>query len=283
LAQVVRRMPSQVDERIQEAMIHPPILPRHVEPVRPPLVTEALKKAMLAPENILEDAMYAKIVPNDYLVELNDQIFERFFAPLERDLIEQWSQVLVTHLNDTAIRLQPQRYRAGGPVRIRLQPAPPSELAEDRFRIHAWVRPDVAPAALATRRARLELLGGTQQWPLRDGVTTIGRDPDCDVHLDLPIVHEKPLISGRQAHILGSEKGFTVLDGAPGGRASRNGTYVNGRRVRPGGVPLQDGDHIILAALDPNDPRPDTEGVVTLIFHVDQPSAISRQPSASGS
>ena len=45
-----------------------------------------------------------------------------------------------------------------------------------------------------------------------------------------------------------------------------NGTFVNERRIGPEGWRLRDGDVIILAALDPDRPRTDTPGVVTLIF-----------------
>ena len=97
----------------------------------------------------------------------------------------------------------------------------------------------------------------------------IGRDKACDIYLDIPIVQKKPLISGQHASIINQGREFKIFDGLPARRPSSNGTFVNGRQINyQHGQTLQDGDTIILAALDPNNPRPDTPGVVELVFRV---------------
>jgi pSer/pThr/pTyr-binding forkhead associated (FHA) protein len=46
-----------------------------------------------------------------------------------------------------------------------------------------------------------------------------------------------------------------------------NGTYVNLKRVAPGGFELKNGDLILLATLDVGHPNPNTPGVASLRFH----------------
>jgi len=89
--------------------------------------------------------------------------------------------------------------------------------------------------------------------------------------LDVPHVREKRLISSRHATIHCHSGQCRLFDGSPDGRRSANGTYVNGRRVPPEGHDLRDGDVIILAALDPDNPRPDLPGVVGLVFYAGNP------------
>ena len=118
----------------------------------------------------------------------------------------------------------------------------------------------------------LELVPSGQRWALYPGVNTLGRSEACQIFLDMPLVQEKRLVSGQHAYIV-MEKGiFTLYDGAPDGRPSANGTYVNLRRVPPGGYRLQNGDAIVLAALDPLYPRSDTPGVVTFYFWTERGS-----------
>jgi predicted component of type VI protein secretion system len=112
----------------------------------------------------------------------------------------------------------------------------------------------------------LELVPSAQRWALYPGINTIGRSEACQIYLAIPQVQEKRLVSGQHAYIVMENGIFTLYDGAPDGRPSANGTCVNLRRVPPGGYRLQNGDAIVLAALDPLYPRSDTPGVVTFYF-----------------
>jgi pSer/pThr/pTyr-binding forkhead associated (FHA) protein len=110
---------------------------------------------------------------------------------------------------------------------------------------------------------------GGQRWFLRQGNTTIGRDPSNNIPLDMPIVREKRLVSGKHAYIRAAGSVFDLFDGDPSGKPSVNGTFVNQRLVPPSGARLQEGDLITLAALDPLHPRLDTPGVVSFRFRMD--------------
>ncbi len=252
-----------VDRRLQ-SLIRRPWLERPGTPIRPAEVSEQLRRALLADRNVLEDAYYVKTVPNDFLVELNPAQYESYYRPLQNQITQQWAQQLLEEASLTNQRQGRQEYHFAGPVQVRLRPAP--DVAAGRVRIACWIRPaseaEVGPAAAAY----LELLPGGRRWLLRNGVTTVGRDEGCDVLLDMPRFQEQPLISGQHAYIVGEGRLYRLFDGAPGGQASRNGTYVNGRSVAPGGQVLQDGDLIVLAAVDPNNPRPDRPGVAAFLF-----------------
>ena len=126
--------------------------------------------------------------------------------------------------------------------------------------------PQAAPASAAY----LELAPTGQRWTLYPGVNTIGRAESCQIYLNSPVIQEKRLVSGQHAYIV-FESGVCILhDGSPDGRPSSNGTFVNLRRVPQGGYRLQNGDAIVLAALDPLFPRSDTPGVATLYFWSDR-------------
>jgi len=114
--------------------------------------------------------------------------------------------------------------------------------------------------------AFLELVPTGQRWALYPGINTIGRSESCQIFLDMPVVQEKRLVSGQHAYIMMQNGVCTLYDGSPDGRPSANGTYVNLRRVLPAGYRLQNGDAIVLAAIDPLYPRSDTAGVVTFYF-----------------
>lgn len=237
---------------------------RRPGPILPADVSRRLQAAMLAPENMLEDARYHKIVPNDYVVELNEANYVRHYRPVESMITSQWRDKLLEGLNIANSRLGRREYRFGGRVQVRLQPA--SDLGEDEIRLHCQINPQMGGAAPGTMTACLELLLQGRRWMLREEVTVIGRDEACDIYLDLPAVQQKRLISGQHAHIRHSGKRFRLYDGSPEGRASVNGTFVNGRRVPPGGHDLYEGDVIILASLDHSQPHLDTPGVAAFVF-----------------
>ncbi len=252
-----------VDRRLQ-SFIRRPWLELPGAPLRPAEVGDQLRRAMLADRNVLEDAHYVKTVPNDFLVELNPAQYESHFRPLHQQIVEQWTQLLLEEVSLTNQRQGRREYRFAGPVRIRVQPA--ADVRAGRGRLGCWVRPTSAAQPAPAGLAHVELLPGGRQWGLREGLTTIGRDEGCDIWLDMPRFQEQPLISGQHAYIVGQGQLYRLFDGKPGGPASRNGTYVNGRPVAAGGQALKDGDLIVLAAVDPNNPRPDRPGVAAFLF-----------------
>jgi pSer/pThr/pTyr-binding forkhead associated (FHA) protein len=105
-----------------------------------------------------------------------------------------------------------------------------------------------------------------QRWAIYPGINTIGRSESCQIYLDNHLVQEKRLVSGMHAFIRFESGECYLFDGSPDGRPSSNGTYVNLRRVPPSGYRLQNGDAIVLAAVDPLFPRSDTPGVATFYF-----------------
>jgi hypothetical protein len=246
-----------------------PRLPWDAHPIRPAEITSELRSVMLSRENILEDAVYTKIVPNRYLVEVSPHNYTRNYQPIDEQIIQQWREELLEHLTTTNSRMGRKEYRFGGPVQIEIRPAP--DLYDTQARILSRVSPEENLGKPPQRElpACLVMVPGGNRWRLRPGTTTIGRDPGCDISLDIPIVHERRLISGTHAHIQAENGLYRLFDGSPDGKTSLNGTYASYRRVPGGGTLLQDGEIIILAALDPNHPLPDTPGVVTFHFRLD--------------
>ena len=237
---------------------------RQPVPILPADVGKHLLKAMWAQKNILEDARYLKVVPNDYLVELNEVNYHHHYQPVETLVCEQWQERLLEALYTANSRQGRKEYRFGGRVCIRLQPT--TALDVDEVRIHCQINSEVGVSAREAIAACLELLPDEQHWPLREEITVIGRDGTCEVYLDLPLIQQTRLISGQHAYIRQEGNGFYLYDGSPEGKASVNGTFVNDQRLSPAGRLLQEGDIIILAALDPHQPRVDTPGVAAFRF-----------------
>jgi hypothetical protein len=257
-------LPRAIDAGLQQQIREPLLLRRH-RPILPADVNGHLAKAMLARRNILEDADYRRVVPNDYVVELNETNYEHNYAPIEARVCQRWGANLAAALDTTNERWGRQVYRLGGPVRIRIRPSP--DIAPGSVRVRAAIDPGVEVRPTSAGSAYLESLSDQHRWPLQADCTTVGRDSTCHVWLDMPVVHEARLVSGCHAHILYREDTHVLFDGDPSGKLSTNGTFVNGRRVGPEGKALQDGDVILLASLDPERPRLDTPGVVALAFH----------------
>jgi hypothetical protein len=250
------KLANRIDANLQDLRRPTPILPADVG--------KQLLEAMLARENLLEDVKYLKVVPNDYLVQLNEANYNRRYQPVEKLVCEQWREQLLEALNTTNSRQGRKEYRFGGRVSIRIQPV--ANLGEDEVRIHCQINPEVGAAAAGAISSCLELLSGGQQWPLREEITVIGRDDACDIFLNLPPIQQTRLISGKHAYIRQEGNYFRLYDGSPDGKASINGTFANGQRVSPTGHLLEAGDVIILAALDPRQPRLDTPGVAAFRF-----------------
>jgi hypothetical protein len=246
-----------------------PRLPWDAHSVRPAEITGGLCGVMLARESLLEDAQYAKIVPNRFVVEVGQENYTRNYQPIEKRLVQQWREKLLEHLTTTNSRMGRKEYRFGGPVQIDIRPA--ADLRDNQVRIHSQVNAEdrQVPAPQEELPACLVMFPGGRRWHLHPGMTTLGRDETCDISLDIPAVQERRLVSGLHAYILAENGQYRLFDGGPDGKPSLNGTYANYRRVPPGGVPIKEGDILILAALDPDHPLPDTPGVVAFRFRLD--------------
>jgi hypothetical protein len=237
--------------------------------VRPADISEGLSDILLARENTLEDAYYHKIVPNRYVVELNKDVYLQYYESLRQRLVQQWIQRLLDQLVTANSRLGQREYSFGGPVQIELRPADDLQPQQARllFQIQSST-PAAAPRSVLNG-ACLELSPGRRRWPLHEGDNTIGRYPTCDVHLDMPDVQELRMVSGVHATLRCAGGEYQIFDGVPSGKPSRNGTYVNYQLVPPGGVRLQHGDFILLAAVDPLKPRPASAGSAAFYFYLD--------------
>jgi hypothetical protein len=295
-------LPAQLDRRLRDRMRSLFFRPRG--DILPAEVRKELERVMLARENSLEASSGVKIVPDDYVVELHPGTYQRRYRPEEKELVEGWQRFLGELLDTTNDRFGDRRYRFGRPVQVKIQPA--GDLRPSQVRVHCRI--NAAPGtyvpappgraailtpwearaertALLVRPAQqavnvtqpasgvgyLELLPAGPQWHLRLGTTVLGRAERADIRLDMPHVQEKRLISAEHAIIRCHAGRCVLFDGSPDGRRSANGTYVNGRRVPPEGHELSDGDVVVLAALDPDNPRPDLPGVVGLIFYAGNP------------
>jgi hypothetical protein len=270
-----------------------PRLPWETHALLPADVGNELCEVMLSRENLLEDVHYQKVAPNRFRVELNQENYARNFQPLKPRILQQWHTRLVEHLATANSRLGRKQYVIAGSVQIEVIPV--TDLKSNQARIYSQIRPDQpaqpAPQQPARRaggelpgprptgpapvpapqvqplNAHLEQVPGGRRWALYPGVMTIGRQETCDIHLDLPAVHEHRLISSQHAYLHCDPQHIRLFDGTPGGRPSLNGTYVNRRRVFAEGFELREGDLITLAAANPQDPRPDAPGVVSFRFH----------------
>ena len=255
------------DDGWKSKMIQPRFL-RKGSLLRPAEVSDGLVSAMLARGNILEDANYHKVVPNQYIVELSEEDFARSYQMIEQRIIQQWTDKLLEQLMTANNRLGRREYYFGGRVSIEIRRTPGLKPGQARILCRVQANP-LESSRAAVLPACLEMLADRRRWPLHQGVVTIGRDDICDIYLDMPAVQERRLISGQHAYIVCEDGQYRIFDGAPAGKPSMNGTYVNYQRVTPAGYLLQNGDLVLLAALDPLNPRPDLPGSVTLRFFLD--------------
>lgn len=231
----------------------------------PAEVSDVLCETMLARENQLEDAEYKKSVPNQFVVELSPALYARHYAPLEKVICQQWRERLLNHLATANSRQGRREYRFAGQVVVEIRAAP--DLEPGQFRIRSRLQAEAPDNPLPVLLpACLELLPAGKPWRLRAGIVTMGREPACDIFLDMPRVQELRLVSGQHAYLQCLPEAYRVFDGAPNGLPSVNGTFVNSWPVPPGGQLLHDGDILILAALRPQAPSLDTPGVVGLRF-----------------
>jgi hypothetical protein len=227
---------------------------------------DLLCEVMLARDNLIEDAQYGKIVPNQFVVELPPDEYARSYAPIETQLGLQWREQLLNHLTTTNSRQGRREYRFGGQVDVALRAA--ADLGIGQARIRSRMAPDASPAEppAGPLPACLEILPDGRRWPLRTGLVTIGRDPGSDIVLDDPKVQELRLVSSQHAHLRCGPGVYRLFDGSPDGAPSVNGTYINRAPVPRDGQLLQDGDILILASLHSTTPLLNTPGVVGLRF-----------------
>jgi len=143
------------------------------------------------------------------------------------------------------------------------QSLPEQAAASEYAETHPGPLPDASRTGQSTF---LELLPSGKRWALYPGINTIGRGEENQIYLDMPDVKQRRLVSGQHAYIIMDQDECFLYDGSPDGRPSANGTYVNLRRVPPQGYRLQNGNAIVLAAIDPLYPRSDTPGVVTFYY-----------------
>lgn len=244
--------------------------PRFIWRTRTPLpadVGEGLCEVMLARANILEDAQFQKIVPNRFVVEISEENYRRHYRPIEKRVLQQWEKLLLEHLTTTNSRQGRKEYRFGGRIQIEIRAA--ADLQSTQARILSRIQPaeksqpgaGKTGASFSGAGPCLQAFPGNRRWPLAPVITTLGRDSSCDIFLDDRLIQEKRLVSRQQAYIRQMDQDYRLFDGSPDGKPSVNGTYVNYQRVGYEGYTLRDGDFIILGALQPNDPRPETPGV----------------------
>jgi DNA-binding winged helix-turn-helix (wHTH) protein len=101
-------------------------------------------------------------------------------------------------------------------------------------------RGDARPAAALSERGESKgprLVSRRREWPLREGANDVGRDRECAVHVDSGTVsrrHARITVTNGQAKI-------EDLD-------SKNGTSVNGRRVKTA-VALEEGVEVRIGSV----------------------------------
>ena len=114
-------LPARLDQGMRDRMRRLFFRPRGA--VLPAEVRKELERVMLARENTFEEDPGAKIVPNEYVVELHDGIYQRHYQPEEKEIVEGWQRWLVELLDTTNNRYGDRRYRFWGPVQVTLQAA----------------------------------------------------------------------------------------------------------------------------------------------------------------
>jgi hypothetical protein len=246
-----------------------PRLPWPARPIRPADVGSGLVDVMLARGNMIEDVTFRKIVPNRYVVEVSPENYAQNYRPIEGRVLQQWREKLMVRLALANSRVGRKEYAFGGQVEILIRPA--EGLSETQARVLSQVHIEGAGdtgagTPIRAVKACLELLGERRRFPLRAGRTILGRDPAADISLSWPAVLERRLVSGQHAYIQAQGAQFRLFDGAPDGRPSVNGTYVNLQPVSRSGHVLRPGDLITLAALNPAAPDPQAPGVVSFYF-----------------
>ncbi len=240
------------------------------DPIRPADLSRKLRDIMLSTNNMIEDANYHKVVPNRFVIELNQENFANNYQPIQKRVTLQWREKLLEDLEIANTRQGRREYNFAGRVEIQIRIGP--DLAPNQARVYflvGWMGQNAASQLIPPEQllpACLERVPGGKRWRLHLGIVTIGRVSGNDVVIEEPEVQARRLVSAEHAYIECDEKKFILHDGSPAGRPSTNGTYVNSVQVGPEGARLTDGDVILLAAIKPADPRLDMPGVAVLRF-----------------
>jgi hypothetical protein len=87
------------------------------------------------------------------------------------------------------------------------------------------------------QRPAAHLISKDREWRLVEGPNLIGRDRDCAISV------ESPSVSRRHARIVVTDEKATIED-----LGSKNGTYVNGERVKDV-MPLVDGSQMQIGSV----------------------------------
>ena len=238
--------------------------PAKKKSVLPADVSKRLEGAMLDAHNHLEDVNYGKIVPNFFVVEVSPENYKQNYQPIEQQTCVQWQQRLLNALSTANGRQGRKAFRFGGAVEVNVRSV--ADLSEQEVRILSQIRNDGIGEG-KSQVAYLEQIPDGRHWSVKMGINTLGRSRQTNIYLDFPIIQERRLISKHHAYIRAENDSFYIFDGAPDGKNSRSGTFVNSQSVTESGHELSDGNVIILAALDRECPRPDTPGVAGFIFH----------------
>lgn len=254
-----------LDNIVPPQLSRNPLSPKN-EPILPADVSRKLESEMLNGRNHLEDVNYGKIVPNNFIVEVSPENYDQNYEPIEAQACEQWQKRLLNSLNTANGRQGRKVYRFGGPVKVHVRPT--TDLSNKEVRIHSQIKSEKV-GEFQIQAAYLERIPDGKRWQLKEGITTLGRSASSNIYLDSPVIQEKRLISNQHAYISAKRGHFYLFDGSPNGKPSQNNTFANGYPVTESGHKLSDGDVIILAALDYNNPRPDLTGAVGFIFHAE--------------
>ena len=158
----------------------------------------------------------AMAAPNDFTVTLGPEDHAQF-AEIGDSLSQSLAEAARDHARD-------EGYAFMGPVEVHLEVDP--ELGPGSFSLSARFKEGVA----GTAGGSLVLADGTR-IALADTVATIGRSPDCTVHL------ADTSVSRRHAELRPAGDGWALVDAG-----STNGTRVNGATITE--RRLKDGDAI---------------------------------------
>ena len=158
----------------------------------------------------------AMAAPNDFTITLGPDDHEQF-AEIEDSLSQSLAEAAREHARE-------EGYTFMGPIEVNLEVDP--DLGAGSFGLSARFK----EGAGGTAGGALVLPGGTR-ITLADSVATIGRSPDCTVHL------ADTSVSRKHAEVRPDGDGWLLVDAR-----STNGTRVNGAKV--GERRLADGDAI---------------------------------------
>lgn len=156
------------------------------------------------------------VVPNDFVIRLSDDDFERF-SEIDDALVRELCDAAREHARE-------ERYSFMGPVLVELVVDPKVRTGE--FRITSRMKEGPGGAGAGSL-----ILPNNDRYVLGERVVVLGRLPDCDITLT------DTNVSRHHAEIRPHTDGFVLVD-----LGSTNGCRVNGQRVNQ--RLLHDGDEL---------------------------------------